>query len=226
MDCTEVRDDRMDALYGEARGEALQRVEAHHATCRACREEFEALGSLRRTLAGWRLPERSRPRLALRRPSPAWGLAAAAALLLAAGAALRLSGASLEYHAGPVSVRLGGASLERALQDQERRHSQEIQGLRATLEAVKAQPAAQPAAQPDESVLLAKVEQLVRDNEQRQAARFATSLEDFAARTEAQRRYDLARVSAGLSYLDGKTGEHVARTSELMGYMLQASEKR
>jgi hypothetical protein len=125
-----------------------------------------------------------------------------------------------------VSVRLGGASLERALQDQERRHSQEIQGLRATLEAVKAQPAAQPAAQPDESVLLAKVEQLVRDNEQRQAARFATSLEDFAARTEAQRRYDLARVSAGLSYLDGKTGEHVARTSELMGYMLQASEKR
>jgi glycosyltransferase involved in cell wall biosynthesis len=45
-------------------------------------------------------------------------------------------------------------------------------------------------------------------------------------RAEAQRRYDLARVSAGLSYLDGKTGQQVARTTELMGYVLQASQKR
>jgi hypothetical protein len=79
---------------------------------------------------------------------------------------------------------------------------------------------------PPETQVLARVEQLIRENEQRQAAHLNTSLEELAARAEAQRRYDLARVSAGLSYLDGKTGQHVARTSELMGYVLQASEKK
>jgi uncharacterized membrane protein len=128
----------------------------------------------------------------------------------------------LEYRAGPVTVRLGGEALGRALQEQERRYRQEIQSLRAAVDAVQARPNPQPV----DAELLARVQQLVRENEERQAARLNTSLEDFAARSEAQRRYDLARVSAGLSYLDGKAGQHVARTSELMGYVLQASEKR
>jgi hypothetical protein len=29
-----------------------------------------------------------------------------------------------------------------------------------------------------------------------------------------------------LSYLDGKSGQHMARTTELMGYMLQTSNRR
>ncbi len=223
MDCSEVRDDRMDAVYGEAAEEALRRVEAHHAACRACRDEFEGLRSLRRTLAGWRLPEQ-RPWLVQRRMGRLPALAAAAALALAVGGALRLSGASLEYRSGPVRVRLGAANpnVEAALREQEVRHLREIQALRGSLEAVNARLAAQP----DDAGLFAKVQQLVRENEERQAARFTTSLEDFAARSEAQRRYDQARVLAGLSYLDGKAGQHVARTSELMGYVLQASEKR
>jgi hypothetical protein len=40
---------------------------------------------------------------------------------------------------------------------------------------------------------------------------------------EAQRRVDLARVAAGLSYLDGRHGQQLARTNELMGYVLEAA---
>ena len=34
---------------------------------------------------------------------------------------------------------------------------------------------------------------------------------------------DLARVAAGLSYLDGQYGQQVARTNELMSYVLDAT---
>ena len=41
-----------------------------------------------------------------------------------------------------------------------------------------------------------------------------------------QRRQDLAQVSASFAYLDGKSGLEAARTTELMGRVLQASERR
>lgn len=222
MDCSEVRDDRMDALYAEASEEALRRVDAHHTACAACRDEYQALRSVREKLAAWSLPEHARPKLAPRRLGPFATMAAAASLLLALGGAIRLSGASFEYRAGGARLRLGEASVPGALQEHEARHQQEIRALKASLEAIRARPAV---AAP-ETQMLARVEQLIRENEQRQAAHLNTSLEELAVRAEAQRRYDLARVSAGLSYLDGKTGQHVARTSELMGYVLQASEKK
>ena len=74
--------------------------------------------------------------------------------------------------------------------------------------------------------MFVRVQDLIRQSELRQAAALNASLSDFSERTDAQRRYDLARVSAGLSYLDGKTGQTVARTTELMGYVLQASQKK
>jgi len=220
MDCAEVREDRMDVLYAEASADALRRVEIHHAACSACSEEFQALRSVRQSLASWRLPERTRAH-APQRLRPLIAMAAAASLLLALGAAVRLSGASFEYSAGGATLRVGAADVSKLLQEQESRHQQEIRALRATL--VETRPAA---AAPRQDELMAQVEQLIRQNEQRQAARLDSSLEQLAARAEAQRRYDLARVSAGLSYLDGKTGQHVAKTSELMGYVLQASEKK
>jgi hypothetical protein len=219
MDCTEVREDRMDVLYGEAGPEAERRVAAHHAECATCRDEFDELRAVRRALGAWRLDE-AHPRGQARRIHPLAGLAAAAGLLLALGGALRLSGASFEYRAGNATLRVGGTDLAGRFVEQEARHAREIQALRVALEAQARR------ATPAEGPLLAKVEQLIRENEERQASRFNTRLEDLASRAEAQRRYDLARVSAGLSYLDGKSGQHVARTSELMGYVLQASEKK
>ena len=41
-------------------------------------------------------------------------------------------------------------------------------------------------------------------------------LADWQERTEAQRRVDMARVAASLSYLDGRHGQQLARTNELI----------
>ena len=74
--------------------------------------------------------------------------------------------------------------------------------------------------------LLRRMEEMIRASESRQEARFSSRLAAVSEQAETQRRYDLARVSAGLSYLDGKTGQDVARTTELMGYVLQASQQK
>jgi len=217
MDCSTFREDMLDILYGEADTDTQKRFEQHNLACEACRAELVAFKGVRRSLAEWKLPDERPfwPRLAF------WprGLAAAAVLILAFGGGLGLSGAEFRYDRGPLSLRLGRsrADVSELLARQEARHEQEMQQIRAQI------PQAPSA---DETPILHKVEALIHQSESRQAMLLHTSLADFNEKAEAQRRYDLARVSAGLSYLDGRTGEQVARATELMGYVLQASEKR
>lgn len=218
MDCSTLRDDMLDVLYGEANPAKVRRVEEHHARCPSCRDDMAALRGLRRTLAEWSLPESGRPQ---RRRIGPWGrgLAAAAVILLALGGALWLSGSELRYENGRVAFRVGrGEGGTRALlAAQEARHREEMQALKASLGGLGPR---------DDGVLLRKVQDLIRESEARQAVVWRASLDELGELGEARRRYDLARVSAGLSYLDGKTGQQVARATELMGYVLQASEKR
>lgn len=203
MECTIIRDDMLEVLYGGADRGTVRRVEEHCAACDACREELAAFRDVRSQMASWRLPP---PRRTARPRRPAarfgWGLAAAAAVL-AMGAALGALGAGNRY--------------ERLLAEQAVRHDRDIKAVRASLVST---------APPDHEALLGKVRDLINESEAREAERLNASLSEFGERAAAQRRYDLARVSAGLSYLDGKNGQAVARTTELMGYMLQASQKR
>jgi hypothetical protein len=205
----------MDVLYGEAAGDTARAVEEHLAGCRSCREEMEELRRLRHDLRAWKLPEPGR----LRPPRPARVLAAAAALVLAIGGGLGLSGSELRFENGRFAFRLGRSSgdVERRLAEQQARHDAEIASLRSAL-------AAEPSL--DETALLRRVAEMVEASEQRQAAALRASLVELGEKTEAQRRYDLARVAAGLSYLDGRASQNVARTTELMGYVLEASQKR
>jgi hypothetical protein len=218
MECSEVRDDMLEVLYGEATAAAARRVEAHQAECPACHAEMESLASTRRTLQAWKLPAFT-PHVAGR--AWAWrGLAAAAGLVLALGAGLGLTGSSVGYEEGRVSFRLGRSGesdLRRLLQEQEQRHQREIALLRASL------PAGGPDAEPR---VLARVRDMIRESEARQALLLSSSLQDAADENDRQRRYDLARISAGLSYLDERNGSHVAQTTELMGYMLNAAQRK
>lgn len=220
MDCSDVRDDMLDVLYGEASPAVARRVEAHQAECPACRAEMESLSSTRRTLQAWKLPELSR------RVRGAWawsgrGLAAAAGILIALGAGMGLAGSEFRYENGRVSFRVGRSGgdddLRALLSSQEQRHRQEIQALRASLPGNDGL---------SDTRALARVRDMIRESEARQAVLLTSSLKDLAQSNDLQRRYDLARISAGLSYLDERNGEHVARTTELMGYVLQAAEKR
>jgi len=212
MECDRLRDDRLDVLYGEADASTRRRVEEHLATCGACREELAGLKRLRQELRAWTLPESRGPAFVAPRRASRW-------LPLAAGFLLALGGG------------LGWSAFQTALAEQEARalardqeYRREIAGLKAALESGLPGPVSGHSR--DDQAVLDRVAQMIQESEARQSARLETTLARFDLKEEAQRRYDLARIAAGLSYLDGKNGQHVARTTELMGYVLDAAHPR
>ena len=227
MPCELDPETLIEALYGEASPATLERVSSHVAACPACRQEWQSFTGVRRQLGAWKLPAASRPRLAFVARAQLWRLAAAAALLLAVFAGLGLSRARVGYGPGGLALSFGrpDVDVERLLQEQERRHALQLAALESRL-GRQPLPAPVAAAAPDEAAAIEPVRRLIRESELRQAQRVELVLAEQRERLETQRRYDLARISAGLSYLDGKNGQHMARTSELMGYLLQASDQR
>jgi len=210
MQCDDLRDDVLDVLYGEASAETERRVAEHHAGCAPCRDELTALRRLRRDLTAWRVPSGLRPALKPR-VHPVRRLAAAAAVLLALGALAfaRPMQRTVLAFATPAARSL--------MVEQETRHRRELESLRADLERSAAQ---------RERALLTRVEAMVRESEARQSMLVQARLGEFGQVMDAQRQYDLAQVSAGLTYLDGKSGLQAARTAELMGHLLVASQKK
>lgn len=218
MDCEThedegLRDGMMDVLYGEADAAVRARVEAHLAGCPACREEMAALRALRRDLATWRRPAASPSFTPRGVVLPRW-MAAAALLLLGFGATLGVS---------------GYVSLRRALAAQEARATELERRQRETAHALEAARQDRPGTA-DARALLAsldtRLEERLRENESRQGEVVRRTLAGWEERAEAQRRVDMARVAASLSYLDGRHGQQLARTNELMGYVLAASQKK
>jgi hypothetical protein len=219
MDCDAYREDMMDLLYGEGGDEPARRLEAHQATCADCRRELAGLRRLRADLAQWRLPEALRASAAARTPSRRFpiGLAAAAVVVLGFAATLAVAGVELRRDQGGFALRVGRPGDPRVLADMERRHREEIAALRAELVAAR---------RPDQREILATVADMIHDSERRQEEARIDGVRLLRQRTEAQRQYDLARMSAGLAYLDGKTGLQAARTTELVGHILQASQQK
>ncbi len=215
MPCDRIQDQelagqKMELLYGEADAGVRARVEAHLAVCAACREEMASLERLRRDLRAWTIGER-RPSVALApRPWPGW-LALAAALVLGLGVGLALL--------GTLSMRRELAGQEARALERERRYQEEIATVRAALDD-------RPAAL-DPERLMARVDEAVdeeiRQSERRQSQQLQTAFAGWSGEMETRRRLDLARMAAGLSYLDGQQGQQLARTNELMGYVLEAA---
>jgi hypothetical protein len=133
---------------------------------------------------------------------PRW-LAAAALLLMGLGATLGVTGYA--------SLRRSLVAQEARAAELERQHREAVRAL-------------------DSPALLAsldaRIDERLRANELRRGERLELRLADWEERVEAQRRVDMARVAASLSYLDGRHGQQLARTNELMGYVLEASQKR
>ena len=201
--------DKMDVLYGEADAEVRTRLREHLDGCVACREEQADLARLRQELRAWRLPA-ARPAFTPRGiVVPRW-LAAAAALLLGVGLG---AGAS------------GYLSLRRTLAEQSERTARLEERQRQATLALEAELASQRAPRIDEAALLARVDARISERVLLSEARHGRQLADWSARARSERRLDLARVAEGLSYLDGRHGQQLARTNELMSYVL-ASQQR
>jgi Putative zinc-finger len=227
MECRILRDERLDVLYSEADAATRQRVEEHLAVCETCRDETAGLVSLRQDLRSWSLPAMGESRVRTLHRRVLRALPTAAAVLLALGGALGLAGSEVRYEEGKLSFRLGrasGADFRQALAEYEARTLARDRQIEDQMETLRAASAGAGTRAPED--VLVRVEQMIRDSEQRQAQQVEANLARLDQRTEAQRRYDLARVAASLAYLDGRNGQQVARTTELMGYMLEASHNK
>ncbi len=240
MQCTITPEEILDVLYGEADAATRERVQRHAASCAACAEELQALGTVRARLQEWTLPPALQPRkLAFRLP-PVWQtLAAAAVLLVSTAVSFALVGAEVRFDDGRMSFRLGrpaaGSSddVRRELAALEARHRAQIAELRASIPPVPslnvapvaAGPAGAAAVRSLDPEVLRQVQALLQESESRQMRSINAQLADLRVRQERQRRYDLAQVGASLAYLDGKTGHDVARTTELIGYVLASQQK-
>lgn len=219
-------EDLLDLVYGEATAERRAQVESHVARCPACARELSELQAVRTRLNEWGAPSWKRP--PPEKSSEWWRLTAAAVVLVALGGAFRLSGGAVRAGTGGVELSWGRLSSSEAevrglLAQAEERHRRDIEALRASTAVRAASPRGTSG---DSSEVLRQVSRMIAASESRQSATFRASLMDMAAETERRRRIDLAKVSAGLSYLEGKNGQQAARTTELMGYLVQVADQR
>jgi hypothetical protein len=143
---------------------------------------------------------------------PRW-LAAAALFLLAFAGTL---GAS------------GYLSLRRALVEQQARADALELRQREAQQALQSALGRAPGVGSDAVLarLDARIDERLRTSRSEEQQRFERQLADWQQRADVRRRADMAQVAASLSYLDGRHGAQLARTNELLGYMLQASDKR
>ena len=215
MQCEKIGDealqgDKLDVVYGEADVAARERVQAHVELCPACRDEIAALRGLRRDLAAWRLPEARQRRAPRGFEVPRW-LAAAALFVLGFGATLGASGyVSLRRAVAEQQAR---ADALEVLQRESQRSLQAALGQADGSAAFLAQ-------------LDARIDERLRSGQTRERESFERQLVAWQERSDVRRRADMAQVAASLSYLDGRHGQQLARTNELLGYFLQASDKR
>ena len=215
MQCEKIGDealqgDKLDVVYGEADVAARERVHAHLAQCPACRDELTALRGLRRDLAAWRLPEARQRRAPRGFVVPRW-LAAAALFVLGFGATL---GAS------------GYVSLRRAVAEQQARADALEARQRESQRSLTGAPGQADGSAAFLAQLDARIDERLRSSQTRERESFERQFAAWQERADVRRRADMAQVAASLSYLDGRHGQQLARTNELLGYFLQASDKR
>ena len=224
MDCETIREGRLEALYGEADERMLALVREHEAACSACSEETAAFSALRRDLARWTLFE---PRVRPQPPRPLiprW-LAIAATVILAICGGLGLARPDFSWRDGGLRLAFGGrTNAPDGLLAETARQREDIAALRAVLSRLEQRTGR--AAASTATLAPADVAALVRASEDRQLRAMESRLTAFGHRLDAQRRLDFARMSAGLVYLDQRSGRDAARTNELMGHVLQASQRR
>lgn len=224
MDCSGFRDDLMDVLYGEASADTAERFAVHVSACSPCQEELASLRGVRRDLQAWGEPRPQARILRFFRVPTMRTMAAAAAIVLAFGTGV-LTSRSVQVRDGEIAINWKGGQnteIREQLAKAEAAHQAEIQAIRAQF--ASTQPGGAPAApSSEESVNMRRVLELIHESEARQTMLLQTSLNQLGEHAEAQRRYDLAQVAAGLSYLESKTGADIARTNKAMSEALKVA---
>ncbi len=179
-------------------------------------------------------------------PLPAWAQAVAAVLVVAVG--VSVANIEVRYGAGGVVVTSGWlrpagvtpagpgvgqqtVAARPAAAPSAEAWRTELAALEARLrQDLQVRPASQVVAAPaagaglTEAQLLARVRELLDQSEERQRRDFAIKLTQAVREMDTQRRVDLVRVQEGLGQLEGRTGLEVARTNEVLRYLMKASQ--
>jgi hypothetical protein len=241
-------------LYGEIDAEGRREVERHMRTCVACAEELAGLRGVRQDLQSWLAPEpelgftivqKSAPTATVLRPSrwagvgalPAWAQVAAAALVLAAGAAI--ANFQLRYDDNGLVVTTGWmtaaaptptvaapapsndewrpalVALEQNLRAEIRRQAE------ANAQSVAAP--ARAAANIDGPAILSRVQAMLDASEERQRQEIAMRLTQVNRDWNMQRQTDLMKINQSFGALQGRTFKTEAGQHELMNFIRRVS---
>ncbi len=236
------------------------RFERHLRECAACREDAAAMRTVRTDLSAWTAPQpdlgfsivRDR-RPAWRAWTPAYGLAAAAVLVLAAAAAL--AHIEVTYGRDGVTIRTGWnqtvaasarpapAPAEAPRTETARTDRDENTALRTSvqvslteinrrlhdLEASRPAPvrlASNPGGGASETEILRRVRDLLAQSESRQQQELALRIAQVIRDFDAQRVADLTRIQQGFGRIDEKTNAEAAAHRELANYILTSSKQQ
>jgi len=246
-------------LYDEVDAAERRTMESHLLACAECRGELKDLRGTRTRLAAWapptpelefqmvRAPEAAASRARRWSISPAWGLAAAAVLVLSVASAI----ANVEVKYGPdgLTVRTGAlraspaqpAPVPGAVSTQAIAAADDPR-LRAELQAIALRirdleaggngaravltSAHVPATQPPSADVLRAVRQLISESESRQEQELARRLSQVLRDVEGLRRVDLDRVQRALAEMQGVTDTTIIRQQQIENHLLRVGQPK
>lgn len=246
--CTEdIKDLLVGYLYDELNDAERRSFDTHLTACAACRAELAGLRATRDDLLAWSPPEcRDLPSswavepatpvgMRLRAWAPAFGLAAAAMLLLAVSAAV--ANVEIRYGSDGLVVRTGhtaapAAAVEApALEAVPARASyvtaEELAAFEARLrDALAPAPAAiRPVSNTaDTTQLSSDVRRLIEESEERTRQEMAARFIDFVRDVEGHRRADMMRVQQALGQIQRTNGAEAAQTRDIVNRLMLVSQ--
>ena len=231
-------------LYDEVDDATRDRVDAHLLACASCAAEVRALGHVRAELVEWAPPEAElgfaivrkseQPTAKVLRPAqwwqtvPSWARAAAAVLVLAAGASI----ANLQIRSGPdgfavstgwmttpvaapVAPAVNNDEWKTALVSLEQQLRSEIRSTsRDQQEAVRVS-----STPPVDQATIRRVQQLLAASEERQDRELALRFTQFAREMDMMRRADFQRITRGFGNVD----EQMFRQQQMLNNVIRVS---
>lgn len=258
--CTDsLRDSLVGFLYGELPADEQRAFDAHLRTCGPCRAEVAELRAVRDDLLAWAPPEcRELPSSwtagvpvaptavdRLRAWAPAFGLAAAAMLVLAVSAAI--ANLEVRYDAEGFVVRTGRAAAPAAVQQTVAPLTSERQARGVTAADLAAVTAADLAAlearllqtfsadappagfrtaavTSSNPQLSREVRRLIEESERRTRQEMAAKMLDIYSEWDNNRRSDLMRVQQMLGQAQSRTGVDLAQQREMLNRLMLVSQ--